>query len=84
MTCGRRHLLTKVVVPVVTLLLPGCAFTLDPFSSESPPPPAPIAMPASLRPEDIVGRWGLAAYHRDQDRLRTVVAARDQCALASY
>jgi hypothetical protein len=82
MTYGHRHLLTAFVMPVVTLLVPGCAFNLDPLSSESPPPPAPIAMPASLRPDDIVGRWGLAAYHRDQDRLRTEAAARDQCTLA--
>jgi hypothetical protein len=81
MTYGSRHLLTKVIVPVATLLLPGCAFNLDPLSSEAPPSPAPNAMPASLRPDDIVGRWGLAAYHRDQDRLRTEVAARDQCKL---
>jgi hypothetical protein len=37
---------------------------------------------ARLRAEDIVGRWGLAAYHRDQDRARTIVAARDQCTQA--
>ena len=42
MTYGNRHLLTKVIVPVATLLLPGCAY---------------------------------------QDRLRTEVAARDQCKL---
>jgi hypothetical protein len=61
------------------LMLPGCAFNLSPFSS-SPPPAAPvIAIPPSLRPDDIVGRWGLAAYHRDQDRARTEVAAKDQC-----
>jgi len=52
MTYGHRHLLTAVVMLVVTLLLPGCAFNLDPLSSESPPPPAPIAMPASLRPDE--------------------------------
>jgi hypothetical protein len=61
--------------------LPGCAFNLSPFSSEAPPlVPAVAAMPPSLRPDEIVGRWGLAAYHRDQDRVRTEVAARDQCA----
>jgi hypothetical protein len=61
------------------LMLPGCAFNLSPFSS-SPPPAAPVtAIPPSLRPDDIVGRWGLAAYHRDQDRARTEVAAKDQC-----
>jgi hypothetical protein len=79
MTYGHRHLPTKVILSVVTLLLPGCVFNLDPLSSELPPAPAPVAMPASLRPEEIVGRWGLAAYHRDQDRARTIVEARDQC-----
>jgi hypothetical protein len=82
MTYAHRHLLTAVMTAVATLLLPGCAFNLDPISSESPPPPAPTVMPASLRPDEIVGRWGLAAYHRDQDRLRTEVAARDQCTQA--
>jgi hypothetical protein len=61
------------------LLLPGCA---NPPSSSPPPAVPAVAMPPSLRPDDIVGRWGLAAYHRDQDRARTVVAARDQCTQA--
>jgi hypothetical protein len=82
MTHGRRHWLTAFVMLVITLLVPGCAFNLDPLSSASPPAPARFAMPASLRPDDIVGRWGLAAYHRDQDRLRTEVAARAQCTQA--
>jgi hypothetical protein len=60
------------------LLMAGC--NLNPLS---PPPGAPaVAMPPSLRAEDVVGRWGLAAYHRDQDRSRTIVAARDQCSQA--
>ena len=29
-----------------------------------------------------MGRWGMAAYHRDQDRTRTIVAASDQCSQA--
>ena len=37
-------------------------------------------MPPRWHPEDIVGRWGMAAYHRDQDRARTKVETRDQCA----
>jgi hypothetical protein len=74
-------LLTKVIMPVVPLLLPGCAFNLDPLSSKPPPSSAAIVMPASLRPDEIVGPWGLAAYHRDQDRSRTEAAARDQSAL---
>ena len=62
------------------LLLPGC--NLNPLSSSPPPAVPAVAMPPSLRPDNIVGRWGLAAYHRDQDRARTVVAARDQCTQA--
>ena len=41
-----------------------------------------VAMPPSFPAEDIVGRWGLAAYHRDQDRARTITEARDQCTQA--
>ena len=59
------------------LLLSGCS--LDPLLPSPPPGVPAVAMPSSLRPDDIVGRWGLAAYHRDQDRARTIVEARDQC-----
>src|SRR5215470_1830793 len=43
-----------------------------------PTPAAPL-VPPSIRAEEIVGRWGLASYHRDQDRPRTEAAARSQC-----
>jgi hypothetical protein len=29
--------------------------------------------------EQLVGRWGLGAYHRDTDRARTITQARQQC-----
>lgn len=32
-----------------------------------------------MRAADIIGRWGLAGYHREQDRIRAEVAARGQC-----
>lgn len=48
------------------------------FSSSPPPPPAPAVRP-SIAPSDIVGRWGIASYHRDQDRPRTEAQARNQC-----
>jgi hypothetical protein len=48
----------------------------DPAPQE--PPPAP-EMPASIRPEEIVGRWGLASYQNPNDRARTENAARGQC-----
>jgi hypothetical protein len=77
--CRPKARLWRVPGLGLILMLPGCAFNLSPFSS-SPPPASPVtAIPPSLRPDDIVGRWGLAAYHRDQDRARTEVAAKDQC-----
>src|SRR6516164_8474599 len=67
-------------LPGLILLLSGC--DLNTLSSSPPPQVPAVAMPPSFPAEDIVGRWGLAAYHRDQDRARTIVEARDQCTQA--
>jgi hypothetical protein len=74
-----KRWLWRLPIMGLILLLAGCA---NPPSSSPPPAVPAVEMPPSLRPDDIVGRWGLAAYHRDQDRARTVVAARDQCTQA--
>jgi len=76
-----------VGVGLFELLL--CACASNPFSSLSssepqpqampPPPPAAPAIAASIRPEEIVGRWGYGAYHNEADRARTQAAARSQC-----
>jgi hypothetical protein len=84
----RRSRPLAALVPVALLTLGGCASLniTNPFAPDySPPPPPPPAVqsfPTSLRAEDIVGRWGLASYHREQDRARTEVAARGQCTQA--
>ena len=36
-------------------------------------------LPPAFPPQDIVGRWGLAAYHKDEDRTRTEAAAARGC-----
>ena len=36
-------------------------------------------MPATVRADQIVGRWGLASYQNPNDRARTEAAARAQC-----
>ena len=36
-------------------------------------------MPATIRPDEIVGRWGLASYQNPADRPRTEAAAKGQC-----
>jgi len=51
-------------------------------SQEQPPQPQPEAVPTlppAFPPQDIVGRWGLAAYHKDEDRARIELAAAQQC-----
>ncbi len=51
-------------------LLAGCA---------TEPPPAPVVAAPSISPDQLVGKWGFAAYHRDTDRARTVKEALAQC-----
>ena len=75
--------LGATVAGLAAMLLAGCAsqtFSLGGPSSE----PAPVVqsaqpLPASIPAADLVGRWGLAAYHKEDDRARTEAAARGQC-----
>jgi hypothetical protein len=44
------------------------------------PDSAPVvSAPASIASDTLVGRWGLAAYHRESDRARTEGEAKRQC-----
>ena len=82
MPCARlRPWRSMAVVATMPVLLAGCAGqSLWPSSSPAPEPPPPVAsLPPAFAPDEIVGRWGLAAYHKDADRGRTEVAARGQC-----
>jgi hypothetical protein len=68
------------VAPIAALALVLCACAR--WGAPSPGPPAPAAMaplPPAFPPEDIVGRWGYAAYHNDTDRQRTEKNAQAQC-----
>jgi hypothetical protein len=42
------------------------------------PPPAPVLAPA-ISSDQLVGKWGLASYHTDADRPRTIKEALAQC-----
>ncbi|HEY4921117.1 MAG TPA: hypothetical protein VII40_13505 [Xanthobacteraceae bacterium] len=72
------------------LALAGCSGSMPSLSMPSwgggdqPPPPqtaAPVGPPGrpSIAPDDIVGRWGIASFHRPEDQARTEVAARNGC-----
>jgi hypothetical protein len=65
-------------VAALAIALAGCA-------TQAPPPPEPAApsvvptLPPAFPPQDLVGRWGLAAYHIEADRTRIEAAARQSC-----
>lgn len=45
--------------------------------AQEPPPPPEI--PATIRAEELVGRWGLTSYMNPNDRARTEKMAQAQC-----
>jgi hypothetical protein len=67
-------------VAALALFLAACA-TQGPGLEATAPAPAPeiAPPPPNIAAADLVGSWGLAAYHRDEDRPRTEAAARAQC-----
>jgi hypothetical protein len=72
------RLRTVLVLGVVALGLAGCSTTPS-APPEPPPPPVVPTLPPGFPPQDIVGSWGLTAYHKDEDRPRTEAAAANQC-----
>jgi hypothetical protein len=61
----------------------GACGTFSGFGGGSQPAvqdaPVEREMPASIRADEIVGRWGLASYQNPADRNRTEAQARGQC-----
>lgn len=66
-----------VAITLSALALTGCSTTPSP-QMEAAAPPQP-ELPSKVRPSEIVGRWGYAAYHKPEDRARTEANARGQC-----
>jgi hypothetical protein len=67
---------------IAGLALADCSGTTTSYwGGDQNPPPAPAgpAPPPSLAAEQIVGRWGIASFHKPEDRVRTEAAARSQC-----
>jgi hypothetical protein len=67
------------IAAALTIFLGACG-SMSLTSPSAPPEPyvAP-EVPATIRPDEIVGRWGLASYQNPNDRARTEAAARGQC-----
>jgi hypothetical protein len=79
---NRPSLPSTLVLAALAFGLAGCSggSISNPFSTSEPAPLAPTqSLPPAFPPQDIVGRWGLAAYHKNEDRPRTEAAAADQC-----
>jgi hypothetical protein len=64
---------------LAALFLAGCASTMSTGPAPEAVAPSATLLPASIPAQDLVGRWGLAAYHKPEDRPRTETAARGQC-----
>jgi hypothetical protein len=77
--CRRDFPLFAVAV-FSALAVSGCASNQpEGVAPTVAPAPAPPEIPASIRAEQVAGRWGFGAYHRPQDLVRTEEAARAAC-----
>jgi hypothetical protein len=78
-----RTIVNLGIASALTVFLGACgSMSLPSLSGSSSPPPEPAEapeMPATIRSDELVGRWGLASYQNPNDRARTEAAARAQC-----
>lgn len=75
-----RHLRLAASLAVLSAFALGACSTNPPAPEMQTPSPATApAIPSKYRPEELVGRWGYGAFHRDEDLARTTAAARAQC-----
>jgi hypothetical protein len=58
------------------VVLAGCA---TPPPPAPPPPVTPLPLPPGFQPQELVGRWGFASFHKLGDQARTETVARRLC-----
>ena len=81
-SCNARTFANLGIASALAILLGACGSMSLPSLSSSPSEPEPGVgpeMPATVRADEIVGRWGLASFQNPNDRARTEAAARAQC-----
>ncbi len=61
------------------LALGSCTTNQPAMQQPAAAPPLAPEIPSSIRPEEVVGRWGYGSYHRPEDLVRTEAAARAAC-----
>src|SRR5215813_8577582 len=81
---ARRGIANLSIASALALFLGACGgMSLPSLSSSSPPPAAEPGvepeMPATIRSEELVGKWGLASFQNPNDRARTEKQAQAQC-----
>jgi hypothetical protein len=74
-----RPALNLAIAAVMATILGGCAGGSQQAALQEPGV-AP-EMPATVRADQIVGRWGVASYQDPKDRTRVEAAAKAQCKL---
>lgn len=76
LSVGLRLPFRSVSGVAVALAVAACA-----GQGTSPTTMSPVAteIPPAIKPQEITGRWGLAAFHNPQDLKRTEAAARNGC-----
>jgi len=83
MACSMLRLSTAVLISASAFALAGCTgSSLTRWGNDEPPPQASPAVALgtpSLQPDQIVGRWGIASFHRPEDQARTEAQARNAC-----
>jgi hypothetical protein len=74
-----RRLLLAIALLAGGLALAACATGPAPQPAEPAAAPVVPLLPPAFPPQNLVGRWGLTAYHNEADRERTIAAAANQC-----
>jgi hypothetical protein len=80
---GGRAALNLGAAAALALFLGGCgsigSIGLSTQPAQPPQPAVQPEIPATIRADELVGRWGLASYQNPDDRTRTEAAAKSQC-----
>ncbi len=79
-SCNARAVANLGIASALTIFLGACGgMSLTSSPTAAPEPGVGPEMPATIRADEIVGRWGLASFQNPNDRARTETQAKAQC-----